>query len=166
MTTSYVQTCQTRPFAVTTQFAACGVVYRWTTNAFVEFLLIKKRGDWTLPKGQLLEGEPADVAALREVAEETGLRGVLHGELLRTLYPVVKGGQVIHKQLIYFLVRVVDGTERPQFNERITMLRWCTLIAALRLLRQSHHRVAVLAAAERLASDAMEAGHPGNLYRP
>jgi hypothetical protein len=94
------------------------------------------------------------------------LRGVLHGELLRTLYPVVKGGQVIHKQLIYFLVRVVDGTERPQFNERITMLRWCTLIAALRLLRQSHHRVAVLAAAERLASDAMEAGHPGNLYRP
>jgi 8-oxo-dGTP diphosphatase len=131
-------------------------VYRWSPAIAIEFLLIKKRGDWTLPKGRILEDEPAVAAVLREVAEETGLRGVVHSELLQALYPVVKGRQVIYKHLTYFLVRVVDGMERPQFSERITALRWCPVIAALHSLRQSHHRTAVLAAAERLVDATLE----------
>lgn len=142
-----------RPIAATTRFAACGVVYRWTRDIALEFLIIKKCDHWTLPKGHLLQGESAAEAILREVAEETGVRGVVCGELLQMSYPVVKQGQITSKRLTYFLIRGVDGIERPQRSERITAVRWCSAITALRLIRQSHHRMAVLAAAERLADD-------------
>ena len=40
--------------------------------------------DWSLPKGKLERGEEWEQAALREVEEETGVRG----ELVRELDPV------------------------------------------------------------------------------
>ncbi len=46
------------------------------SNGKGECLLIKRNGRWDLPKGHLEEGEDIENCALREVEEETGVRGL------------------------------------------------------------------------------------------
>jgi 8-oxo-dGTP diphosphatase len=55
--------------------AAGGIVHRFVANGRVEIACIYReaRGDWTFPKGKLDPGETFELAALREVAEETGM---------------------------------------------------------------------------------------------
>ena len=68
--------------------AAGGVVLR---DGRVVVVHRPRYDDWSLPKGKLDAGEHALTAAVREVAEETGL-GVRAGRRsLRTGYPVPEG---------------------------------------------------------------------------
>jgi 8-oxo-(d)GTP phosphatase len=61
-----------------------------------------KYDDWSFPKGKLEPGEHALVAALREVAEETGLRVTLG----RRLPPVRYGGGSAAKRVDYWAATV------------------------------------------------------------
>ncbi|RMD70006.1 MAG: NUDIX domain-containing protein, partial [Bacteroidetes bacterium] len=62
--------------------AAGGVVHAEQTPEQVLFIF--RRGMWDLPKGKIDEGETPEQAALREVAEETGLTCRLDGFLTHT----------------------------------------------------------------------------------
>ena len=53
------------------------------TNDRGEFLLIRRSGLWDLPKGHQDPGEPIEMTALREVEEETGLKGLVLGDFIR-----------------------------------------------------------------------------------
>ena len=54
-------------------------------NENKELLFIFRRGKWDLPKGKLDEGETIEQCAIREVAEETGVKNIsLNKELLRS----------------------------------------------------------------------------------
>lgn len=56
---------------------AGGVVYRRTGAGDLEFLVVTAkiaREDWVWPKGHIERGERAEEAAVREVAEEAGVR--------------------------------------------------------------------------------------------
>jgi 8-oxo-dGTP diphosphatase len=62
---------------------AGGVVYR-VSQASHEFLLVtarKRPEDWVFPKGHVEKGETAADAAVREVAEEAGVRAIVTAEL-------------------------------------------------------------------------------------
>jgi len=63
-----------------------------------------KYDDWSFPKGKLDRGEPATVAAVREVDEETGLRVRLGRALRPQRYPIRGGRKVVH----YWVGRVAD----------------------------------------------------------
>jgi 8-oxo-dGTP diphosphatase len=54
----------------------------------LEVLLVHRPrySDWTFPKGKVKNGERDEVAAVREVEEETGLRCGLGCELVSTQY--------------------------------------------------------------------------------
>lgn len=52
--------------------------------------------DWSFPKGKLDPGETAPVAAIREVAEETGLHVRLGPALTSQHYPVAGRGKTVH----------------------------------------------------------------------
>jgi 8-oxo-dGTP diphosphatase len=67
--------------------AAGGVVWRRTGHE-LEVLVVHRqnRSDWSLPKGKCRPGETADMCALREVAEETGLVCEPGDELVEVTY--------------------------------------------------------------------------------
>src|ERR1700709_2499146 len=52
---------------------------------------------WSLPKGHIEAGETAEQAAVREVEEETGIAGVILGELGTIDFWFVADGRRIHK---------------------------------------------------------------------
>jgi 8-oxo-dGTP diphosphatase len=69
---------------------AAGAVLWRRTAAGAELALIHRPryGDWTFPKGKALPGEHMVLTAVREVAEETGVRAVLGRRLSTARYPV------------------------------------------------------------------------------
>lgn len=65
---------------------------------------------WSLPKGHLELGETAEQAAVREVEEETGIKGEIVTQLGTIDFWFVAGGRRIHKTVHHYLLRFIDGT--------------------------------------------------------
>jgi 8-oxo-dGTP pyrophosphatase MutT (NUDIX family) len=126
--------------------AAGGLVWRETTLADVdgasrpgvEVVLVHRPryDDWSFPKGKLDKGESFEEAAVREVAEETGLVCELGHELPSTEYLDGKGRL---KLVRYWAMRVV-AVEPWQPNDEIDGRRWTTLDDASALLTYAHDR--------------------------
>lgn len=81
---------------------------------------------WSLPKGHLEVGESLEQAAIREVAEETGISG----EVLATLGTIdfwfVAAGKRVHKTVHHFLLRAVGG-ELSDSDIEVTEVAWVAL---------------------------------------
>jgi 8-oxo-dGTP pyrophosphatase MutT (NUDIX family) len=109
---------------------AGGVVYR-EREGQIELLLIHDRfGHISLPKGHLEGEETVEEAALREIEEETGIRGRIIGEPLGVItYEYRTGDRTGCKQVTYFLVEAVGGETVAQAEE-IRDVEWFPLDAA------------------------------------
>ncbi len=72
---------------------------------------IDRRGRllWSLPKGHLEAGETAEDAAVREVEEETGIRGRVLAELGTIDYWFVAEDRRIHKTVHHYLLEAFGG---------------------------------------------------------
>ena len=72
---------------------------------------IDRRGRmlWSLPKGHIEPGETAEQTAIREVAEETGIRGSVLAALGRIDYWFVTDGRRVHKTVHHYLMRFSGG---------------------------------------------------------
>ncbi|MBA3524918.1 MAG: NUDIX hydrolase [Geodermatophilaceae bacterium] len=64
---------------------------------------------WSLPKGHLERGESLEQAAVREVAEETGITGAIVAPLGTIDFWFVAEGRRIHKTVHHFLMRASSG---------------------------------------------------------
>ncbi len=90
---------------------------------------------WTLPGGGLDFGEPPADAALRELHEETGLRG----EIVRLLdvsdrlFTPAVGGEPLHAIRIVYRVRIVGGALRDEADGSTDAAGWFTHEEAGRL---------------------------------
>ncbi|GAB4445655.1 MAG: NUDIX hydrolase [Chloroflexi bacterium OHK40] len=124
--------------------AAGGVVYTWGADGTLLLLLIHDRhGACTLPKGHLEPGETEEQAALREIAEETGIRCTIERPLARIRYPVLKRGAWHDKEVLYFLARAAYTEPIPAADEGIAMARWVPATEALARLTYSQVREVV-----------------------
>ncbi len=102
----------------------------------------KRAGTWALPKGNVGHGEPPEETALREVAEETGIRAVSSGKLGDVKYVYTRAGARIFKVVSFYLLRYRGGRiEIPAaFRHEVEEVRWLPLEDAPRLLAYGGER--------------------------
>jgi ADP-ribose pyrophosphatase YjhB (NUDIX family) len=72
---------------------------------------------WSLPKGHIEEGETPEQAALREVAEETGIESAIERSLGVIDFWFMAGGKRIHKTVHHYLFRETGGKLAAQESE-------------------------------------------------
>jgi 8-oxo-dGTP pyrophosphatase MutT (NUDIX family) len=123
------------------EVSAGGVVFRHAAGGPL-FLLIRDSYDnWGFPKGHLETGEVAEAAALREVAEETGLAHVESRGELRTIDWYFRfRGRLIHKVCHFFLMETTHDETCPQRTEGITACRWAPFPEAMQLVSYANAR--------------------------
>jgi 8-oxo-(d)GTP phosphatase len=79
-----------------------------------------KYDDWSFPKGKLLPGEHVLLAAVREVAEETGLQVTLG----RRLPPVRYDAATVPKRVDYWAATVAAAPARFSATSEVDQLAW------------------------------------------
>jgi len=92
--------------------------------------------DWSIPKGKLHPGEDDVAGALREVEEETGLRGIVGPELPSTRYRDPKG----RPKVVRFFAMQPAGGELAPAPPEVDEVRWLPLREAADLLTHAHER--------------------------
>ena len=127
------------------EFSAGGVVVRNIRGRW-HLAAIRPGGKtdvWALPKGLVAEGEsPADTA-LREVTEETGVRGRLVEKLGDIRYVYTWEGERVFKVVSFFLVRYSSGRLgdiTDEFRHEVAETKWLPLEDAPRLLAYGGER--------------------------
>jgi 8-oxo-dGTP pyrophosphatase MutT (NUDIX family) len=120
------------------QVSAGGVVVRAG-----EVLLISTFGGrrWQLPKGHLEAGESPEQAAVREVEEETGVRGRVLAELPDVEYWFTeRGTHRIHKRVYYYLLVYERGDTADYDPHEVSGAAWMSWEEALARLSFANDR--------------------------
>ncbi len=106
--------------------SAGGVIFKQKNNEIEVALIAIKNGKiWTLPKGLIDKGENAEEAAIREIAEETGLYGKIVnfiGEKSYWFY--MKDTNVkCKKTVLYYLLKCLNG-ELKKHSWEVDEAKW------------------------------------------
>ena len=141
------------------EFSAGGLLVRRLRGAWMLGVIRpagKPEGLWVLPKGQIDPGESSEQAALREVAEETGVQGRSLGKVGDTRYWFNWDGERIFKIVTFFLVQYESGRlgDVPEeFRHEVAEARWIPLEQAPELLAYRGEKEMAGRALARLAAD-------------
>ena len=108
-------------------------------------LLIRKHGQWDIPKGKTKKGEPPERCAVREIAEETGLDKALlsvRRPLCRSSYISYYSGKPFNKTVDWFLLDYAGSIAdplTPDISENIDLCAWIAaadLLPTMRMARE------------------------------
>lgn len=98
----------------------------FVTNSKGKVLFIYRDGKWDLPKGKVEKGESIENAALREVMEETGVKGLVIEKFLRTTSHIFKkSGEYRLKHVHWFAMSTTYlGPLKKNKAEGIVKVKW------------------------------------------
>lgn len=118
-----------------------GVVYRVERGRTLFLLIRDSYQNWGFPKGHLERGERPEDAALREVAEETGLTDLS----IRAPIDVIEWqfrfhGRLVHKTCHFYLMETAESSTSPQRAEGITACRWMEFAEATSFISYANAR--------------------------
>ena len=105
---------------------------------------------WSLPKGHIEEGETPEQAAIREVAEETGIDSQITQSLGVIDFWFMAGGKRIHKTVHHFIFRETGGLLAPQESE-VDEVGWFPLADIVGLLAYPDEKKLIAKNSELLA---------------
>jgi 8-oxo-dGTP pyrophosphatase MutT (NUDIX family) len=108
---------------------------------------------WSLPKGHIEDGETVEQAAVREVAEETGIDSAVVASLGSIDYWFVAEDRRVHKTVHHFLLRALGG-ELSDADVEVTEVAWVPLADLPARLAYADERRLVRRATEMLADSA------------
>jgi 8-oxo-dGTP pyrophosphatase MutT (NUDIX family) len=128
------------------EFSAGGVVVRRLRGSWQMAAIRpagKPAGLWALPKGIVGAGEPPEEAAIREVAEETGVEARSLGKLGDIRYVYTWEGERVFKVVSFYLLRYSSGRlgdVPPEHAHEVAEVRWLPLEEAPKLLAYKGER--------------------------
>ena len=112
---------------------------------------------WSLPKGHLEAGETFEQAAVREVAEETGIRGRILSSLGCIDFSFDAGDRRVHKTVHHFLLLAESG-ELSHDDPEVAVVEWVPLPDLPGQLSYGDERRLIDAVEDTLPRLLMEAG--------
>jgi 8-oxo-(d)GTP phosphatase len=108
-------------------------------------LLIYRKGCWDMPKGKIDKGENKRDCAVREVEEETGVKGEILDKVCTTWHTYVTNKKYVLKKTHWYYMRCVDDTNlAPQEEESIKEVKWMTLSEMRAALYDSYRSIRVV----------------------
>ena len=123
------------------EVSAGGIVFRRDGERTFFLLIRDPYRNWGFPKGHLEEGEEPAAAAVREVAEETGIAGVeMHSPIETIDWTFRFRGRRIHKTCHFFLMETTERRTSPQGAEGISACRWATYEQATKMIAYDNAR--------------------------
>jgi len=121
-----------RPAALKKQASAGGVIFR-NPEGMSEIALVSVKGGaaWCLPKGLIDSGETPEMAAVREVREETGLNGRIIEKLgdISYWYYIRGENTKCRKTVSFYLMEYVSG-DTADHDAEVDSAQWLTLDTA------------------------------------
>ncbi len=122
--------------------AGGGKVY----NSKNEILFIYRNDKWDLPKGKAERKESIEETAIREVEEETGVKGLKIVKPLPTTYHIFKrNGKHKIKVTYWFEMKTnFEGQLSPEENEGITKVEWLDEKGSQEAMENSYANIRVL----------------------
>jgi 8-oxo-dGTP diphosphatase len=115
-----------------TETSAGGIVYRDGPNGPEILMIADQKGRWSFPKGNVEKDETQAAAALREVSEETGIKGEIVADVGDSHYFYRLGGRLIRKTVRFYLIKALTDTIVVQASE-ISDARWFPAAEALEM---------------------------------
>jgi len=122
--------------------AGGGLVY----NSKKEILFIFRNKKWDLPKGKAEKGEDIQQTALREVQEETHVKGLEIVSFLDTTYHIIsRNGEYKLKVTHWFEMKTsYTGKLIPETSEGIKKAKWKNFAQAQKALQNSYANIKLL----------------------
>ncbi|MCD4774225.1 MAG: NUDIX domain-containing protein [Bacteroidales bacterium] len=116
--------------------AAGGIV----RNSKNEYLFIYRFDKWDLPKGHIEKNEEPEMAAKREVEEETSISDLnIIKQLPCTFHSYILNNKKVIKKTYWFeMFTKSEQTPQPQINESITKTEWIPKNEVRNVLRNTY----------------------------
>tara|TARA_R110002073_G_scaffold16539_3_gene63332 strand:- start:6369 stop:6950 length:582 start_codon:yes stop_codon:yes gene_type:complete len=109
-------------------------------------LFIYRNEKWDLPKGRIEGKESIEEGAIREVEEETGVKGLTITKPLETTYHIFKRNGRYKIKITYWfeMYTTYDGKLKPETSEGITKVKWLGKKKQAKALRNSYANIRTL----------------------
>ncbi|MEQ8903947.1 NUDIX domain-containing protein [Ekhidna sp.] len=107
-----------------------------------KLLMIYRRKVWDIPKGKVDKGESIEECAIREVEEETGVKGVIDKEIDAVWHTYTTKKKYILKKTHWYAMHCVDDKlMAPQKGEGIKKVEWMDLEQVRVALHDSYRSI-------------------------
>lgn len=124
------------------QFSAGGVIYRREGRRVEVALIVRGEGKiFCLPKGKIEKPETPQETALREVEEETGLKGRIEKEIGKInywFYSKEEKGRIF-KTVYFYLIKYESG-ETSGHDFEVEEVKWLPIDESLKIMTYPSER--------------------------
>jgi 8-oxo-dGTP diphosphatase len=122
-----------KPAAIKRQISSGGVIFK-RHNRIIEVAMVAVKGGtvWCLPKGLIDKGEIPEKTALREVEEETGLKGRIIEKLGEiTYWYYLKEENAKCRKTVHFFLMEYEGGDISNHDWEVDDAAWFPIDEAL-----------------------------------